>query len=455
MASPENREWIEHATAFLAEPVPDAVLDRGTHVVADVLSAAVAGVDAPANEQVATGMTLPPGDASVVGTDRTTDPGTAALLNATAAITPEIEEGHNTGGHVGAGIVVGGVALAEAADADGEALVEGVVKAYELCTRIENAIFLMKARMNESLPWLLRDPHSTWTTIGPAVAGTIAMGADDDTVAEAFRLGANLAVVSMHDPYEEGSPARNFTSGFSAQAGVNAALAADAGLEGSRAAMTEVYDPLREMKGEAFDQSFADLGDHWSITENYYKFTPSCRYTHAPLGALEQVVEDVRVDEVESVDVYAYQNACDLDYADYTTMTSAKFSIPFVLGRYLAVGGRDLWLDDFTGDALTDPETRALAERVHLHYEQAYEDLFPDHWSARVAVTHTDGTTVEAECLDAPGDHRNFPGEDALVTKFDRLLAPRLGDERASEALETLLDVRNEQVRSVGAVLRA
>lgn len=453
MGDTDEREWIEHATAFLAAPVPDEIRDRGTQVVADVLSATVAGVDTPVNEGVATGMSLPGGDASVVGTDRTTDPGSAALVNATAAITPEIEEGHNTGGHVGAGIVVGGFALAEVADADGEALVEGVVKAYELCTRIENAIFLMKDRMNESLPWLLRDPHSTWTTIGPAVAGAIAMGADDETVAEAFRLGANLAVVSMHDPYREGAPARNFTAGFSAQAGVNVALAADAGLQGSRSAMREVYDPLREMKGEAFDRSFADLGEHWSIAENYYKFTPSCRYTHAPLGALEAVVEDVRVEDVESVDVYAYRNACDLDYTDYATTTSAKFSIPFVLGRYLAVGGRALWLDDFTGDALSDPETRALAKRVHLHHDQEYEELFPDHWSARVAVTHTDGTTVSAECIDAPGDYRNSPGDEALVEKFERLLAGRLGDD-APEALDALLDVRERRVRDVGATLR-
>lgn len=453
MASPKNREWIEHATTFLAAPVPDDVRDRGAQVVTDVLTAAVAGVDTETNERVATGMTLPPGDASVLGTDRTTDPGSAALVNATAAITPEIEEGHNTGGHVGASIVVGGFALAEAHDADGEAFVEGVVKAYELCTRIENAIFLMKDRMNEALPWLLRDPHSTWTTIGPAVAGAIAMGADDETVAEAFRLAANLAVVSMHDPYQEGAPARNFTAGFSAQAGVNAALAAAAGLDGSRSAMTEVYDPLRKMKGEAFDTSFADLGDDWTILENYYKFTPSCRYTHAPLGALEQIVNDVRVDEVESVDVYAYRNACDLDYADYTTMTSAKFSIPYVLGRYLAVGGRDLWLDDFTGDALDDSKTRSLAQHIHLHHDPAYEELFPERWSARVEVTHTDGTTVSAECLDAPGDYRSFPSDDALVDKFERLLATRL--DGAPGALDALLDVRNHEVRAVGAALRS
>lgn len=452
MDTTDRPPWVAATEAFLETPVPDRILERGTLVVADVLTATVVGAGAPANERVSNEMEMPPGAASVLGTVRTTDPVTAALVNATAAITPEIEEGHNTGGHVGAGIVTGGFALAEAADADGERFVEGVVKAYELCTRIENAIFLMKDRMNEALPWLLRDPHSTWTTIGPAVAGAIAIGADEEAVMEAFRLGANLAVVSMHDPYREGAPARNFTAGFSAQAGVSAARTAAAGLTGSRSAMREVYDPLREMKGPAFDEAFTALGEQWDIAENYVKFTPSCRYTHAPLGALEQIADSVQTESVDTIDVYTYRNACDLDYTDYSNATSAKFSIPYVLARYLESG--PLWLDDFSEAALANPDVRALAERVHLHHDEAYEETFPAHWSARVEVTHEDGTTLTAECIDAPGDHRNYPGDEALVDKFERLLTDRFDAESAETALETVLDVRSQPVTAVGAALR-
>lgn len=446
----EDRAWLSDVSAFLSTPVPDEVKERGVQVVADVLAATVAGAGVPANDAVSQRMALASGDASVVGTDRTADPGSAALLNGAASISQEIEEGHNTGGHVGAGVVVGGFALAEHADADGERFVEGVVKAYELCARVENAVFLMKDVMNESLPWLVRNPHSTWTTLGPAVAGAIALGADDEEVMEAFRLGANLAVVSMWDTYQEGLPARNYTAGFSAQAGVNAALLAVAGLDGSRAAMHRVYDPLREMKGEAFDRSFSALGETWEIETNYYKFAPSCRYTHPPLGALEGLVDDVDVGAIESIDVYSYRNACDLDYTDYTTLTSAKFSIPYVLARYLTSGA--YWLDDFDDDSIADPDVRALAERVHLHHDEAYEETFPEHWSARVEVTHTDGSTVEAECIDPPGDYRNFPGTDALYEKFERLLAYRLDD--STTALDALLSVREHSARDVGATLR-
>jgi len=68
-------------------------------------------------------------EASILGTDRRVALPQAAMTNTAAAIAQEVEEGHNTGGHVGAGIVAGGLAAAEANDVDdGEAFVDA-------CTR--------------------------------------------------------------------------------------------------------------------------------------------------------------------------------------------------------------------------------------------------------------------------------------------------------------------------------
>jgi 2-methylcitrate dehydratase PrpD len=449
-ASADLPVWERQVYEFLGEPVPDEVLDRGVLVVGDVLAAATAGAALEDIHEVASDADFADGPATVLGTDRTADPGQAALTNAAAAIAQEIEEGHNTGGHVGASIVSGGFALAEYADVDGEAFVAAAVQAYEICTRLERAIFAMKDRMNDALPWLVRNPHSTWTTVGPALTGALCMDLDDRQLRNVFRVVANLAVVSMHDPYEEGPSSRNFTAGFSAQAGVNAALTAAAGLQGSKVAMREVYGPFDEVTDGEFDRWFRNLGDHWNVRESYFKFTPSCRYTHPPLGALQEIATDVDVNGVESIDIYTYQNACDLDYHEVSTYTSAKFSIPFVLARYLVAG--DLWIEDFQGDALSDPDTLALAERVSLNHDPAYERTFPDHWSARVEVTHADGTTLEAECVDPPGDFRRAPAEDELHALFRDLIEYGMVD--PDGALEAVLDLRNRTVRDVGEALR-
>lgn len=444
--------WERQVYEFLDEPVPDIVLERGVLTVADVLAATVAGSAVGYNDRIGRVAEFADGHASIIGGTRTTAPGQAALVNGASAITQEIEEGHNTGGHVGAGLVTGGFALAEQSNADGETFVEAAVKAYELCVRIEHAIFAIKARMNETLPWLVRDPHSTWTTIGPALTGALSMGLDEEQVQEAFRIAANLAVVSMHDPYEEGAPARNYTAGFSAQAGVNATLTAAAGLVGSRTAMAEVYEPLGAVTDGMFDREMAELGDVWEIQRNYFKLAPSCRYTHPPLGALDQIRDEIDPDAIDSIDVYSYRNAVDLDYADPNNLTSAKFSIPYVVARSVLHG--DLWLDDFSESAIADQQTRDLAARVSVHHDPDYEATFPDHWSARVEVTQHDGRTVEAECLDPPGDFRRHPDRATLEALFRDLLAYRFGPEQADNALEKLLGVRNHDVRAVGAALR-
>ncbi|MFC7157429.1 MmgE/PrpD family protein [Halomarina halobia] len=443
------REWEAQAYEFIERPVPAEVRARGAKTVSDVLCAMVAGADEPTNREVATTAPLADGPATVVGTDRRVAPGHAALVNGASAITPEIEEGHNTGGHVGAGIVAGGLAAAEAADRSGREFVEACVRSYELCVRLEFAIFAMKARLNEAVPWLLRDPHSTWTTVGPALTAAQCLGHASEELRETFRVAANLAVVSMHDPFEEGAPARNFTAGFSAQAGVDAAVLAGAGLSGSATAVAEVYDPFEELLDEGvFARQFAELGETWEITRNYFKPYPSCRYTHPPLDALRAAGE-IDPAEVESVDVHTFANAAEMDAARPTTLTGAKFSTPYVLARYLHSGAVEL--ADFEPERVVDPAVQSLAERVTLHVDEAFEAAFPEDWGARVRVTLASGEVRTGERAYPRGDYRDPLSEEEFRDRCRRLLDP-LDDPEA--ALDAVLAVDERPVRDVTAALR-
>ena len=438
MATQFTRKWERHVNDFLADPVPPEIRERGRRTAADVIAASVAGAADPAVAEVAIGTEFPDGGAGIPGTDRRVAPASAALVTAAAALAPEIEEGHDTGGHVGVGIVAGGLPVAEARGIDGAVFVDAVVRAYEICVRLERAIFAMKDRLNDAVPWLIRDPHSTWTTVGPAVTSALCLGADADQLRETFRIAANLAVVSMHDPYAEGPPSRNFTAGFSAQAGVTAAQTGMAGLEGSLAAVEAVYDPFEELLPEGFTRQFETLGEAWAITENYFKPYPSCRYTHPPLDALREAVDGQAVDAatVDQVDVYTFANATDMDHDDPTTATAGKFSAPYVLARYLHSGSVEL--DHFDEDALTDEAVRALAGRVSLREDGEYEAAFPDAWGARVEVHLDDGTTLRGTREYPRGDHRDPMPTDAYRERTRALLAHGLGDARADDALAAL-----------------
>lgn len=448
-----TREWQRHVTGFLDAPIPERIRERGGRTVKDVLAAAVAGAATPGVATVASDADFADGGASVLGTTRQVAPGAAALVNTAAAITQEVEEGHNTGGHVGASVVAGGLGVAETAGVDGATFVDACVRAYEICARLERAIFAMKDRINEAVPWLVRNPHSTWTVVGPALTSALCRGAGPDEVHETFRIAANLAVVSMHDPYDEGPPARNFTAGFSAQTGVSVALTGAAGLRGSQAALEAVYDPFEELLDDGFATQFAGLGEEWAIEHNYFKPYPSCRYTHAPIDALRAAVDDESVapGNVERIVVSTFANGTDMDHADPTTLTGAKFSTPYVLARYLHDG--EITLDSFTDEAIAAPGVRDLADRVELVYDDAYERAFPEDWGASVAVELADGRTLRGERDYPRGDYRDPLAGAAYRERNRELLAQGLPTDRVDRAMAALDEVVSRPVRATTAAL--
>lgn len=453
MGTHYSREWERQVNDFLDAPIPDRVRERGRKTVADVLAATVAGSAVPAIAEVAGAADFADGGASVLGTRRQTAPGQAALVNSAAAIVQEIEEGHDTGGHVGAGIVAGGLPVAETQGVAGERFVDACVRSYEVCARLERAIFAMKDRINDAVPWLVRNPHSTWTVVGPALTSAQCLGADADRLRETFRVAANLAVVSMHDPYAEGAPARNFTAGFSAQVGVSAALTAAAGLRGSLAAIEAVYDPFEDLLPDGFARQFGTLGEEWAVAENYFKPYPSCRYTHPPLDALREAVDgrDVAPDDVRRVRVATFANATDMDHDTPTSMTGAKFSTPYILARYLHDGAVDL--AHFTETAVAEEPVRRLASRVDLLQDEEYEAAFPESWGARVEVTLDDGTTLARSREYPRGDYRDPLSPEEYRGRTRRLLAHGLPDGQAATAVDALDSLTDAPVRATTAAL--
>lgn len=454
ISSEPVREWEADVYEFLDSDVETAAMDRGELVVADVLSAAVAGMAMEANQAAAMGTDLESGSATVLGTVRQVPVADAALLNTTAAVSQEIEEGHNTGGHVGASIVAGAVGVAEAYEVSGEAFVEACVKAYELCTRLERSLFAMKGQLNAVSDWLLRNPHSTWTTVGPAITTALCLEASPAELRETFRTAANLAVVSMHDPYEEGPPARNFTAGFSAQTGVSAALTCQTGLRGSAAALKRVYDPFDEELKTGFTDSMATLGEVWEITENYFKPYPSCRYTHAPLDALREIDTSSIVPEtIDEIVVETYANGVDMNNKRPETPTGAKFSTPYVLARYLVSDA--VKLDHFTPEALRDSVVSSISTRVTLQADPEFEAAFPNQWGARVRVTTEDGQRYTGERAYPRGDYRDPLSAEAFWSRNRELLEWGLDDSTTSEAVQTLQTIRNRPVAATVATLRS
>ena len=443
--------WLAQVDDFLRTKPSAEARDAAVRVTADVLAAVVAGSRFDAYHHTWSTVDLPEGDATVLGAGRTTEAVHAASLNGTAAIAQEIEEGHNTGGHVGAGIVAGAFASAEEYDVDGEMLVDAVAKSYELCTRLEYALFTLKARINEDSPWLIRNPHSTWTTVGPAVATALVAQPSGTHAMDALLLGANRSVVSMFDPYREGPPSRNLTAGASAATGVLVGKLATSGFRGSASTIQRIYEPFETIVEGGFTSRFDELGSRWTITEAYFKPYPSCRYTHPPLDALRDLDADVSPDEVAAIKVETYANAVDMDHRHPTTPTGAKFSIPYVLATYLHRGIPTF--DDFSPEAIADPAVQATAECVTLCIDEDFQRRFPEDWGARVTVMYEDGRTESAERRYPRGDYRESIDDASFIDRLEATLDTGISASDSRSTAETLLDVHNRSAREVGDLL--
>ncbi len=449
----------EHVVAFLTgevAPPADAVA-RSRLVIEDVVCAAMAGSALPDLRRVIEGLVLQAGPCTVVGCGRVAPVEQAVMANTVLAIAQEIEEGHNTAGHVGAATVMAALAAAEERDAPGAAVVDAVLRAYEVCARVERAVMPMRARVNAATGWVVRNPHSTWTAVGPALAAALVWGRDPKTLRATWRLAVNLAVLSLWDPYAEGALARNLTAGLSAQAGVTVARWAQAGLQGSADAVARIFRPLRAAMGAAdFDAWFGSLGATYEITRGYLKPYPSCRYTHPALDALRAALPAagaVSADAVDRIDVHTFGVATLFAHQHAATPTSAKFSIPFVLAAYL-LDGR-IGFESFT-DRLHDPRIDALARRITVHADDGLEAAFPRRWGARVSVVLRDGRVLVGECHDPLGGPAVPLAADAVRALHLAALRQRVPAPEAAAILDALTHLEAlASVRPLGARLRA
>ncbi len=451
-AGTSDARWQQLVDAFLQGTPPVEARKAATRVVADVIAAAVAGSQFDDYPPVWSTVNLPNGEATVLGTNRTTDAVHAAGLNGTAAIAQEIEEGHNTGGHVGAGIVTGAFASAEDYDVDGEVLIDAVAKSYELCTRIEHALFALKAHINEDSPWLLRNPHSTWTTVGPAVATSLVAHPSGTHAMDAFLLGANRSVVSMYDPYREGPPSRNLTAGASAATGVLIGKLASAGFAGSPSTIQRIYEPFETLVDGGFTERFDELGERWTVTEAYFKPYPSCRYTHPPLDALRDLGTGVNPEGITAIDVETFANAADMNHRHPTTPTGAKFSIPYVLATFLHRGVPTF--DDFSPESIADPVVQETADCVSISIDDDFEQRFPADWGARVRIVYEDGRSESAERRFPRGDYREPFDDAAFLDRLETILAVGLSNPDTRTVADALLAIQDRPVRELGEQLR-
>jgi 2-methylcitrate dehydratase PrpD len=438
-------ELAEFVTSARLEELDDSSIEAAKNVVLDTIGAILAGSRLPENTNLAR-LSLElggTGPASLLGHSSKAQPLFAALVNATAGVSLEMDEGNRPGGgHPSIHVTPGAIAVAEELGSNGKTVLESIIVGYEVTSRI-GAGTQVRAEIHS---------HGTWGTIGAAAATARLMGFTAPQTRQAMNLAMSMSPANTWTPCLEGATIRNLYPGRSSFQGILAAHLCRCGFTGINDGPADLY---RSILGQGFDpQAVVDgLGQPGPlrIQQNYFKLHACCLYNHPALDALQALLrqEQFTAAEVAQIKVVAPPIAATMTNPAPENMLAAKFSIPYAVAVAITTGATDI--SAFYPERVGDPQIRELAWRVKVVADLEMNLRRYDYPAAKVIVSLKDGRTLE-ECVTAQyGDTRNPLSHEELVGKFISLASSALG-ERTQDVIGTVY--RLDQIEDIRELTR-
>jgi len=311
----------------------------------------------------------------------------AAFATATQIDNLDAHDGLNqTKGHIGCAVVPALFAFAEnRPELSARDALKVLVVAYEIAAR---AAFALHTSVS--------DYHTSGAlnALGVAAIGCRLGDANPDQLRQAF------GIAEYHGPRSQmmreiANPTMlHDGSGMGALVGSMAALMAKDGFTGAPAITVENEDAA---------QFWADLGEVWTIEQNYIKPYPICRWAHAALDALSGLMRahGFHADDVANIKVNTFAESAALFPGMPATTSQAQYSLPFALATML-VHGR-IGPDEITGAGLSDPQVAALLPRISVHEAVRHSERFPKGRWSDVTVELKDGRRLASGDVNARG----------------------------------------------------
>jgi 2-methylcitrate dehydratase PrpD len=415
-------------------------------VVLDTLGAMLAGSRLPENARLARLVGERSGlrTATLIGHAVRAEPMLAVLVNATAGVTFEVDEGNRWGGgHPAIHVLPAALAVGEEHRVEGRRLIESLVAGYEVTSRL-GAATTVRPNVHS---------HGTWGTVGAAVAVARLLGREERAIRQVINLAASMSPANSWGPCFEGATIRNLYPGRAALQGVLATHLLDCGYGAPHDAPSDIYGTILGERFEA-ERTLDDLGEGdqpavYRIQRNYVKLHACCLYNHPALDAIHTLLsqEALAPDVIARITVTSVPFVTRMRDPDPPNMLAAKFSVPYAVAAAVVTGGSGVAA--FADSVRANPRVQDLAGRVEVRGDPSMSMRSTGEPMARVEVTLRDGRVLTQTSRAIRGDAEHPAPREVLVEKFLGLARPVLGPDRAEQVvaaaaeLETLKDVRD------------
>ncbi len=346
----------------------------------------------------------------------------ASLVGAAYAAATQIDnldahDGYNpTKGHIGCAAVPALFAFAELKrNLTGRDALAALVVAYEIA-----------ARAGISLHATVTDYHTSgaWNALGVAALGCRLMGFDRETLRQA------LGIAEYHGPRSQmmreiDNPTMlHDGSGVGALTGISAALLAARGFQGA---------PALTVEAEEVAGVWDDLGEVWTIEDNYIKPYPICRWAHAAIDAVRSLMltESFSPSDIAAIEVRTFHEAARLYPGMPETSSQAQYSLAFAIAVQLLHGR--IGPEHVDGANLRDPDVAAFVERISAKESEKHNARFPQGRWSDVNITLSDGRRLESGDVHARGGPEAPMSAEEIKEKFHTMTREALPDLRSAQ----------------------
>jgi aconitate decarboxylase len=436
--------------------VPAEVIARLKLLILDSLGCALYGTELPWSRiLMATLGGLDETKACAVwGTGQRLSAPHAALVNGMLVQSFELDDVHRAGVlHVGAVTLPALIAVAELRPGmTGPDFLRAALAGYETGPRVG----LCMGPEHIGQGW-----HSGATVgVFAAAAGAAAgLRLSADQTVHALGIAGTQAAGLMAAQY--GAMVKRMHAGRAAQSGLYGALLAEAGFTGIVDVFESPYGGFCSTFSRSHDrfnlaELTAGLGERFETFGVALKFYSCVGSNHTTLDAIRTIVarRPFGADDVAKITVHGSQATVDHVGWPYKPqgLTSAQMNLPFCVATLLAEG--DVFVDQFSEAAVTDPRRMALAAKVEVVHDPAITARGAKlRHMVRVDVQFNDGT-LTSETVEAPrGSEHKFASEADVVEKFRKLARRTLSDAQAERIVELVL--RCDKLADVSVLVSA
>ena len=446
---------IDYAQTLDYDDLPAAVVERTKHLLLDFLGVAYGGLlvgesSAPIIDGVLDLSRGAVGRSTVLGRPERLPAHYAALLNATFAHSMDFDDTHREAViHIGTPLFATLLALADETDVSGREFLTAAVIGYDVTGKVGRA---------HGGAVHARGFHPTATTgiFGCTAAGARLLGYPGDRTADALGLNVSQSAGSVQF-LENGSWNKRFHTGLAAHNAIVSLVMARHGYRGATSPLEGGHGYYRlyaDGPVEA-DRALDGLGGEFEVSNTAVKPYPCCRYSHAAIDAVADVVrtESLTPTDVESIDIAMGETGYGLVAAPAdakrapSNVVEGQFSVYFAAAT-AARGGSYGWS---AYERLEDPEIRRLMRCTRVELAEGVGAGM----ETSVAVHASGGRTFERFVPHPKGEPEHPMSWEEMRAKFTEWSERAVGRSRTDEVVEQVsglesLDSMRELIANLG-----